>query len=96
MSFCPISGDWRQLGMPNLARMSPIKCNFTVCELLRENQQGRMGGGGEVKLPILALKVSFEFLNFSLHILRNYLPLSRPHDMHHTYHTIFVMLPIFN
>ena len=80
--------------------MSPIKCNFTVSELLRENQQGRMGGGGggggQVKLPNLALKVSLEFLNFSLYILRNYLPLSRPHDMHHTYHTIFVMLPIFN
>ena len=78
--------------------MSPIKYNFTVSELLRENQKGRMGGGWglEVKLTNLSLKVSLEFLNFSLYILRNYLPLSRPHDMHHTYHTIFVMLPIFN
>ena len=23
--FCPISGDWGELGMPNLARMSLIK-----------------------------------------------------------------------
>ena len=24
--FSPISGDWRRLGIPNLARMSLIKC----------------------------------------------------------------------
>ena len=24
--FCPISGDWGELGVPNLARTSPIKC----------------------------------------------------------------------
>ena len=49
--FCPISWDWGKLGIPNLARTSPIKCYwilknsrvtaFTVSELLRENQQGR-------------------------------------------------------
>ena len=48
--FCPISGDWGELGIPNLARMSLIKCYwmlqnssvtaFTVFELLRENQLG--------------------------------------------------------
>ena len=48
--FCPISGDWGELGVPNLARTSPIKCYwilqsarvtpFTVSELLRKNQQG--------------------------------------------------------
>ena len=52
--FCPISGDWGKLGIPNLARMSLMKCYwmlqnarvtaFTVSKLLRENQQG-------VKLP---------------------------------------------
>ena len=46
--FCPISGDWGKLGIPNLARMSLIKCYrilqntrvtaFTVSELLKENQ----------------------------------------------------------
>ena len=51
--FCPISGDWGGLGIPNLARMSLIKCYgmlqnvrvtaFTVSELLRVNQQ--RGGG---------------------------------------------------
>ena len=45
--FCPISGDWGELGIPNLAKMSLIKCYyklqnvkvtaFTVSELLREN-----------------------------------------------------------
>ena len=48
--FCPISGDWGELGIPNLARMSLIKCYwmlqnssvtaFTVFELLRENHLG--------------------------------------------------------
>ena len=48
--FYPISGDWGKLGIPNLARVSLIKCYwmlqnarltaFTVSELLRENQQG--------------------------------------------------------
>ena len=54
--FCPISGDWGELWIPNLAQMSLIKCYwmlqnarvtaFTVSELLRENQQDG-GGGGE-------------------------------------------------
>ena len=47
--FCPISGDWDKLWIPNLARMSLIKCYwmlqnarvtaFTVSELLKENQK---------------------------------------------------------
>ena len=47
--FCTILGDWDELGIPNLARMSLIKCylvlqnarvtTITVSELLRENQQ---------------------------------------------------------
>ena len=45
--FCPISGDWGELWIPNLARMSLIECYWmlqnamvtalTVFELLREN-----------------------------------------------------------
>ena len=45
--FCPISGDWVELWIPDFARMSLIKCYwmlqnsrvtaFTVFELLREN-----------------------------------------------------------
>ena len=48
--FYLISGDWRKLGIPNLARMSIIKyywmlqnvrvAAFTFSELLREKQQG--------------------------------------------------------
>ena len=48
--FCPIFGDWGELSIPNLARMSLIECYwmlknprvtaFTVFELLRENQLG--------------------------------------------------------
>ena len=48
--FCPISGDWDKLWIPNLAQMSLIECYwmlqnsrvtaFTVFELLRENQLG--------------------------------------------------------
>ena len=53
--FCPISRDWGELGMPNLTRMSLMKCYwmlqnarvtaFTVPELLRKNQQGWRGEG---------------------------------------------------
>ena len=48
--FSPISGDWGNFGILDLARMSLIKCYcmlqnlrvtaFTVSELLRENKQG--------------------------------------------------------
>ena len=48
--FCSIYGDWGKLGIPNLERVSLMKCYlilqnardtaFTVSELLRENQQG--------------------------------------------------------
>ena len=48
--FCPVSGNWGELGIPNLTRMSLIKCyarlqdsrvtTFTASGLLRENQQG--------------------------------------------------------
>ena len=48
--FFPLSGNLHNLGIPNLAEMSPMKCYwmlenaritvFTVSELLREKQQG--------------------------------------------------------
>ena len=51
--FCPISGDWNELGIPNLVWMSLIKSYwllqnarvtaFTVSELFRENQQSGQG-----------------------------------------------------
>ena len=56
--FCPISEDWGELWIPNLAQMSLTECylmlqdsrvtTFTVFELLRENQ---LGGGGKITLP---------------------------------------------
>ena len=59
--FDPIYGDWGELEIPNLARLSLMKCYwiqqdarvtaFTVSELLRENHQEGWGGGG-VKLPL--------------------------------------------
>ena len=55
--FRPVSGDWGKWGIPNLARMSLMKCywmlqntsvtTFTVSELLREKQQG----GGKLPPP---------------------------------------------
>ena len=58
--FYPISGDWGELWILNLVRMSLIECYwmlqnsrvtaFTVFELLRENQLG----SGSVKLPPLS------------------------------------------
>ena len=48
--FCPISGDWDEWRIPNLARTFLIKCYwilrntrvtaFTISELLQENQNG--------------------------------------------------------
>ena len=53
--FCPISTDWDDLGIPNLAKTSLVICYwmlqnarvtaFTVSELLREKQQGTEEGG---------------------------------------------------
>ena len=49
--FCPISGDWGKLWIPNLGKIRLKKSYwmlqnarftaFTVSELLKENQQGR-------------------------------------------------------
>ena len=46
--FCPISEDWYNLGIPNLARMSLIECYWMleISRLLRENQLGGGGRGG--------------------------------------------------
>ena len=64
--FCPISGDWGELWILHLARMSLIECYgmlqnskvtaFTVFELLRENQLGDWG----VKLPSFPNKIRVE------------------------------------
>ena len=50
--FCLVSGDWGKLGIPNLTRMSIMKCYwmlqnagvtaFTLSELLREKQQWKI------------------------------------------------------
>ena len=65
--FCPISGDWGELWIPNLVRMSLIECYcmlqnsrvtaFTVFELLRENQLG------EYPIPPPRLGLSNSFFN---------------------------------
>ena len=59
--FCPISGEWDELGIPYLAGVSVVKCYwmlqnakstaFTVSELLRENQQGA-GRGAVIPFPL--------------------------------------------
>ena len=61
--FCPISGDWGELGIPDLANIFLIKCYWmiqiasvtvlTVFELLRVNQQE----GSEVKLTPTQIRV---------------------------------------
>ena len=60
--FCPVSGDWSKLGIPNLAWMSLMKCYwiiqkarvtaYTVSELLGENQQ-------RVNLPPTQIRVNY-------------------------------------
>ena len=65
--FCPISEDWGELGIPNLARMSLAKCYwklqnarvtaFTVSELIGENQQGGGATGLNSCHFLMTLKV---------------------------------------
>ena len=69
--FCPTSGDWAKLGLPNLARKCLIKCYcklqnaritaFTVSELLRKNQQG--GGGDKITTPLPPTEIRFKNKN---------------------------------
>ena len=74
--FCVISGDWGELGIPDLVEMYLIKCywmlqntratTFTVSELLRESQRERgrgRGAGWETALPAsrLGLKCKYRF-----------------------------------
>ena len=59
--FFPISGDWGNLWIPHLVRMSLTECYwmllksrvtaFTVFELLRENQLVEEGGGKNTPYP---------------------------------------------
>ena len=52
--FCPIFGDWGELGKPNLAWIKfylMLQKAFTISELLRENQQGGL------KLPLTQIRV---------------------------------------
>ena len=63
--FCPISEDWRQLEMPNLVRMSLMKCYwmllnarvtaFIVSELLREKTPLKLGLREQVSYKYRAL-----------------------------------------
>ena len=72
--FCPIFGDWGKLEIPNLSRMSLIKCYwmlqntrvtaFTNPKLLRENQQGGGGWGENYHPPILGLNFTTKFFSF--------------------------------
>ena len=61
--FCPISRDWSEFGILNLARMSQMKLYrmlqnarvtaFTVSELLMENQQrGKIIPTTQIKVKI--------------------------------------------
>ena len=79
--FCTISGDWGELWIPNLGRISLIECYwmpqnsrvtaFTVFELLRKNKLG--GGGGKIILPLTQIRVKTRILvsSFLLALLLN-------------------------
>ena len=87
--FCPIPGDWGELGIPNLARMSQMKSYwmlqharvsaFTVSELLRENQQGGLPPPrlGLRNLKLLLLSFFFFFSSSSLFNIANQIILKR-------------------
>ena len=75
--FYAISGDWGELEIPNLVRMSLMKClpqnarvtAFTVSELLRENQQRRGRGDGKIISPNQSRVRDVSFLNFCHKVL---------------------------
>ena len=74
--FCPISGDWVELWIPNLVRMSLIEfywmlqnCRvtaFTVFELLRENQLGWGDFQPPPPPPRTQIRVNISFTNSTI------------------------------
>ena len=71
--FCPISVDWDELSLPNLAQMFLIECywvlqnskvtTFSVFESLRENH---LGGGGKITPLLTQIRVNiFDLKNYS-------------------------------
>ena len=74
--FSPISGDWGELGIPNLTRMSVINCYwiiqnarvtvFTFSELLRENQQGGWRKGWGRRQTNTEIRVKKHFMSKSI------------------------------
>ena len=81
--FCLISGDWGELGIPNVTRMSLIKfywmqqnarvTDFPVLELLRENQQG----GKISPHPDLGFKLFFFFFLIGIHYMKDWTATNR-------------------
>ena len=79
--FCPISGEWGKLGIPNLARISLIKCYWmltntkvtpsTVSKLLRGNQQGRIRPP-HTQIRVKIVNVSSDLKKIFLRIPRLY------------------------
>ena len=77
--FCPISGDWGKLGIPNLEPMSLIKCYwmlqnsrvtaYNLSELLRENQQGVKLPPTQIRIKTLILQ-RFHYFTGNLHDVR--------------------------
>ena len=45
--FCPLSGDWDELGLPNLTRTNAAKCQSHSFYRLFIKEQPRGGGGGK-------------------------------------------------
>ena len=74
--FCPVSGDWSKLWIPNLARMSLIECYcmlqnamvtaFTVFELLRENQLAVKSPITTTQLGLITCVFSYKLFLFQV------------------------------
>ena len=74
--FFPISEDWGKLAIPNLARMSLMKCYwmlqnvkvtaFIVSKLLRENQQGRQNYPNPTRLELTNSLLKHLLINLQL------------------------------
>ena len=74
--FCPVSGDWSKLWIPNLARISLIVCYWmlqnamvtalTVFELLRENQLAVKSPTITTQLGLITFVFSYKLFLFQV------------------------------
>ena len=69
--FCPISGDWKELGIPNLAQMSLLQCS-RMPRLQLSPFLGYFGKTNRNSRPRLRLTLVYRFWKCSKFNLKSY------------------------